>query len=228
MDEPCYSVPRRRTVMSIVTIRGQLGSGAPEIGRRIASRIHADYVDREIIAQVAERLEAKPEEVIAREMPPGSLLGRIAEALGHSYIADLGFSGAYLPAWQIPLGDTRYLQALESVIRELARSQPIVIRGRGSQFILRDHPDALHVLVVAPLDLRVKRVMQSGKLEEKAAKQEIARFDGSRHEFVKRYFDAEMEDPVYYDLIVNTQLFSFDAATSIIVDALRSKEEAAA
>ena len=43
--------------MSIVTIRGQLGSGAPEIGRKIAGRLHTDYVDREIIADVAARLQ---------------------------------------------------------------------------------------------------------------------------------------------------------------------------
>jgi cytidylate kinase len=210
--------------MSVVTIRGQLGSGAPEIGREIAARIHADYVDREVIAQVAERLQAKQEEVVAREMPPGSLWGRIAEALGRSYIADLGFGGAYLPAWQIPLGDIRYVQALESVIRDLAASQPIVIRGRGSQFILRDYPDAFHVLVVAPAELRVKRVMQDLRMEEKTARHEVERFDGSRHEFVKRYFEAEMEDPVHYDLVINTERSSFDIATSIIVDALRFRE----
>lgn len=210
--------------MSIVTIRGQLGSGAPEIGKAVAERIQADYVDREIIAQVAVRLEAKQEEVIAREMPPGSLLGRIAEALGHSYIADFGLAGAYLPAWQIPIGDTRYLQTLESVIRELARSQPIVIRGRGSQFILRDYPEAFHVLVVAPLELRVRRVMESLKVEEKIANQEVERFDSSRHEFIKRYFGAEMEDPVHYDVVVNTHRYSLDIAASIIVDALHLKD----
>ncbi|MBN2099433.1 MAG: cytidylate kinase-like family protein [Dehalococcoidia bacterium] len=211
--------------MSIVTIRGQLGSGAPEIGKQVAERIHADYVDREVIAQVAERLQAKQEEVIAREMPPGGLWGRIAEALGRSYIADLGFGGAYLPAWQIPVGDIRYLQALESVVRDLASIQPIVIRGRGSQFILRDHPEAFHVLVVAPVELRVKRVMHDLRVEEKTARHEVERFDSSRHEFVKRYFEAEMEDPVHYGLVINTERFSFDIATSIIVDALRLKGE---
>lgn len=210
--------------MSIVTIRGQLGSGAPEIGKEVAERIHADYVDREIIAQVAERMEAKQEEVTAREMPPGSLLGRIAEALEHSYIADFGLAGAFLPAWQIPVGDDRYLQTLESVIRELATGQPVVIRGRGSQFILRGYPEALHVLVVAPLGLRVRRVMEDLMVEEKAAKREIERFDSSRHEFIKRYFDAEMEDPAHYDLVISTERFSFKIAASVIVDALRFRE----
>ncbi|MGA2959089.1 MAG: cytidylate kinase-like family protein [Thermodesulfobacteriota bacterium] len=209
--------------MSVVTIRGQLGSGAPEIGKQVAERLHADYIDREIIAKVAARLQRQEAEVGEKEMPASSLLGRIAEALEYSYASDVGSAGAYLPTWEIPLNDARYLQALESVVRELARSPSIVIRGRGSQFILKDHPATLHVLVVAPLEVRLKRVMEDLKLDQKAAKQEIERFDNSRHEFIKRYFHAEMEDPAYYDLVINTERFSFQASTSIIVDALAFK-----
>ena len=89
--------------MSVVTIRGQLGSGAPEVGRHIAGRLHTDYVDREIIAEVAARLHRQEQEVLAKEMPPSSLLGRIAEALGHNYAFGDGLSGAYLPLGKIPL-----------------------------------------------------------------------------------------------------------------------------
>ena len=80
------------------------------------------------------------------------------------------------------------LATMESVVRELARSQAIVIRGRGSHFILKDYPGALHVLVVAPLEVRVMRVMEDLKLDQEAAKQEIARVDNSNRQFVKRYF----------------------------------------
>ena len=52
-------------------------------------------------------------------------------------------TGAYVPVWEIPLDDTSYLVGLESVIKELASSQSIVIRGRGSQFILKDYPGTL-------------------------------------------------------------------------------------
>ena len=56
--------------MSIVTIRGQLESGATEVGKQVADRLHADYVDQEIIAEVAARLHRKEQEVIEKEMPP--------------------------------------------------------------------------------------------------------------------------------------------------------------
>jgi cytidylate kinase len=210
--------------MSLITIRGQMGSGAPEIGKHVADRLHANYVDREIIAEVAARLHRQEKDVIAKEMPPSSLLGRIAEALEHAAPFGVGFEGAYLPTWEIPLNDTRYLQALKSVVRELAQSQSLVIYGRGGQFILGDYSQALHVLVVAPLEVRVKRVMQNLKLNQETAKQEIARFESSTRQFIKRYFQAELEDPVYYDLVINTKSLSFEDAASVVVDALSSKE----
>jgi cytidylate kinase len=213
--------------MPVVTIRGQLGGGAPEIGRLIADKLHADYVDREIIAEVAALLKRREQEVVDKEMPPTSLFGRIEEAMSRHYAVGAGvpvFQGAYLPTWEIPVDDTRYLQGLESVVKELARSQSIVIRGRGSQFILKDYPGTLHILVVAPLEMRVKRVMENMKLDEETARKEIARFDGSRREFIKRYFQAELEDPAHYDLVINTEHLSFESAASIVVGAVPLKE----
>ncbi len=213
--------------MPVVTIRGQLGSGAAETGREVAERLQADYVDREIIAEVAARLRRQEQEVIDKEMPPSTLLGRIVEALGTGYVFGDGMAGAYLPVGQIPLHDDRYLGALESVVRELVRSRgkPLVILGRGSQFILKDSPGILHVLAVAPLEVRMKRVMQDLKLDPEAARQEITRYDNSLREFFKRYFKVEPEEPVHYDLVINTGRFSFQAAASIVVDALSFKDK---
>jgi cytidylate kinase len=204
--------------MSIVTIRGELGSGAPEIGKQVAGKLNADYVDREIIAQVAAQVGESEQKVAAKEMPPSTLFGRIAEALSRDATIS---EGAYLPAWQIPLDDFSYLAGLRSVIKELAQSQPIVIRGRGSQFILRDYPGTFHVLVVAPLDVRLKRVMENMKSDEETARKEIARFDGSRREFTRRYFHAELEDPINYDLVVNTGHLTFEDAALLVVNAVR-------
>jgi cytidylate kinase len=210
--------------MSVVTIRGQCGSGAAEVGRQIADRLHVDYVDREIIAEVAARLHREEQEVVAKEMPPGSLLGRVVEALGRT--CGVGYEGAYLPLWQMPLDDARYFEALKSVVRELARSESLVILGRGSQFILKDYPGTLHVLLVAPIEFRVKRVMQDLKLKEEAAKQEIENFDKSSREFIKRYFQAEWEDPINYDLVINTEHLSYPAVASIVFDTASYKNGA--
>ncbi len=212
--------------MSVVTIRGQLGSGAPEIAKLVADKIGGDYVDRHIIAQVAERLNRESAEVRAKEQPPGTLLGRIAEALTRSspFDAGLGIEGAYLPSWELPVDDESYVRALKAVITALAQSPNIVIYGRGSQFILKDHPRAFHVLVVAPLDIRTKRVMAELGADERAARGEIDRIDGSSRAYIKRYFGGGLEDPIHYDLVVNTKRLSFEAAANIVGAGLDSRK----
>lgn len=213
--------------MPIITIRGQMGSGAPEIGRLLAERLGLDYIDREIIAEVANRLQRSEQDIVAKEMPPGSLLGRIAAVLTHGYFPGSGSEGRYLPmylpTWEMPLDDTRYIEELEHVIKTLADSRSMVIRGRGSQFILKDYPETIHILLIASLEIRLARVMDSQGIDKDTANREIQRFDNSRREFIKRYFKAELEDPKYYDLVINTQNLGYDAITSIITQALSLK-----
>jgi hypothetical protein len=75
--------------MSVVTIRGQAGGGSPQIGRLVADRLHVDYVDREIIAKVAEcvfrgKLAGVTEELghpVGGKWPPSrSKLARLMKA----------------------------------------------------------------------------------------------------------------------------------------------------
>ncbi|MDP2949009.1 MAG: cytidylate kinase-like family protein [Chloroflexota bacterium] len=91
------------------------------------------------------------------------------------------------------------------MIRELAEILSIVIRGRGSQFILKDHPRAFHVLTVALLPTRVGRVAASLKVDRRQARREISRFDRSRRAFIRHYFHADLEDPIHHDLVINTE-----------------------
>jgi len=96
--------------------------------------------------------------------------------------------------WEKPVNDARYISGLQSVIRDLAKSSSIVVRGRGVSLSSR-LPGILRVLIVAPLALRVKRVAESSKSDEQNAKKEIEKYDSSRREFIKRYFHEALENP---------------------------------
>jgi len=217
--------------MSVITIRGNLGSGAPEIGKLVAGKFHFDYVDREIIDKVAELLQGKKHDIEMKEMPPGSLSSRIGEALRRAYpttrkvglLPRWEYEDVSLPTWEKPLDDAHYFAGLQSVIRDLAQSSSIVIRGRGSQFILKDYPGTLRVLIVAPLQMRVKRVAESSKSDERNAKKEIENYDSSRREFIKKYFHAALENPLDFDLVINTELIAYENAAVIIANALPLK-----
>ncbi len=208
--------------MPIITIRGEYASGVSEIGKQVSQRLGVDYVDRKIIAEVAARLQRGEQIIEEKETPPGNILGRVAQALS---IAGMDYSVSYIPAEDIPVDDTRYLEALKSVITELARSKSIIIRGRGSQFILKDYPDALHIYLVAPLEIRLKRVMERLKINEEKARQEITKWDNSHREFTKRYFKASVENPLCYDLVINTGKIDYDTAASIIIEAQIKKDQ---
>ena len=210
--------------MTVITIRGTLGSGATPIGRLVADRIHGDYVDREIIAQVAQRLRLEQEQVVAKEEPPSGIWARIAHALERSMAYGSAFDGVYAPVWEVPLDDANYLSTLRSVITELAQHPSIVIKGRGSQFILKGHPAAFHVLVVRPPEFRLQRVMEQMKLGREAAKREMDRYDSSRRTFTKQYFGADREDPIHYDLTISTERLSFEAADQLIVQGAALKQ----
>jgi cytidylate kinase len=210
--------------MPIITIRGTTGSGTPETGELIARKLGIDYVDQKIIADVAERLRTSSESVAKKELPASTFLGRVAEAIRTSYAFDGGYADVSLPMWGMPLDDSNYLLGLEHVISEMAKSRSIVIRGRGSHLILKDFPAAFHIMVVAPLALRVKRVMEEMNLDEKEARSQIKRLDNGNREFVKKYFNAEIEDLKDYDLVINTGSLSFEAAASIVVNAVPLKE----
>ena len=120
--------------MSVVTIRGQLGGGATEIGKLVARSIGAEYVDREIIASIAEKVNREGKEIAAKEMPPGSFLGRLVDAIAGAAARGAGYQTIYLDTYEMPLEDRPYINALTDVIKNLAEMPSIVIRGRGSQY----------------------------------------------------------------------------------------------
>ena len=136
--------------MPVITIHGKEASGVLEIGKMVAKELQIDYVDNRVIADVAERLHRHELDVGKRNPRQERIRALIAVALSMSggslsqdYNSDNG-EMFYLPMemypWEVPLDDKVYLQNLKLVIVELAKNGMIVIRGRGSQFILKDFP----------------------------------------------------------------------------------------
>ena len=69
----------------------------------------------------------------------------------------------------------------------------------------------------------MRRVAESSKSDERTAKKEIENYDSGRREFIKKYFHAALENPLDFDLVINTELVTFEDAAVIIANALPLK-----
>ncbi len=166
--------------MAAITISRQLGSLGDEVAQAIAERLKYRVVSRDVINQAA----------ICCGTP------EIALAL----IDDLGLFGI-----RISTKDRNdFLETIKKFMDELAAQGGVIIVGRAGQIILRDHPNVLHVKVIAPAFLRAKRIAALLNISIDAAKAQIQASDRSRRSYLKKFYHARWDDPELYDLIVNT------------------------
>ena len=115
-----------------------------------------------------------------------------------------------------------YVRMVGMVIRDLAREGRVIIVGRGSQVLLKDHPAALHVQIIAPFWHRVKRIMEREGLERRAAVSRVRTSDRARADYLRRYHNVHWLDPQLYDLVINTDKVPVEVAVKLIVEASRA------
>lgn len=183
-------------MMTAITISRQLGSLGDEVGQAVAKRLDYTLVSREVTNQAASRAHA-PEVALAT-------------------IDDLGLLNIR-PSQK----DRRaYQQAVKKVMEELAEAGKIVIIGRAGQVILREHPNVLHVKVIAPAELRAERLALGQEISLENARAQVEASDKARKNYLRRYYRVRWDDPDLYDLIVNTARLGPDEAACLICQAL--------
>jgi cytidylate kinase len=206
-----------------VTVSRQYASGGGEIAQQVAEELHCSVLDREIIHEVSQRL-GLPEDVVSEHDERGeTLIGRLVNALRVSYpdaatMPDL----SDLPGDVPDLPNRSYVQVIEQVIQEATRAGNAVIVGRGSQFVLRNHPRALHVHVFAPFEIRVQAVLAEGSARNRQEAERIVRdFDGARARYARHFYHADWLSAEHYHLMVNSGLLEQSTAVDLIVMAAR-------
>jgi cytidylate kinase len=106
---------------------------------------------------------------------------------------------------------------IETVLR-LATLGNVVLVGMGANLITAKLKHVLHVRLVAPLDRRLRHAEQYYHLNPKDAVEFVRKHDLARRRFVRRYFNADIEDPLGYDLTINTGQLGFAEAARIIAE----------
>ena len=107
-------------------------------------------------------------------------------------------------------------------ILHLAALGNVVVVGRGANIITRDLDQAFHVRLVASFDERVARTREREHLDGQAAERFVRRTDDGRRRYVKKYYGEDIEDPLLYHVVINTDRVSVSEAARMIADAVSS------
>ncbi len=228
--------------MAVIALGGLTGGGGRVLGPLVARRLGADYVDRLILTDVAREVGATVEALHQREERPptrGEKFGKVLQRiLERSAVTGVGgdpyfgpgitpfLSEEYedLPQPTITRGheleDERYIEAISTVMREVAASGNAVIVGRGGYIILRDNPEVLRVGVVADFEDRVLTIMGREHLEHDEAERVILDRDEARALYFQRFFGIdEPDNPVLYHLVINSSAVDMEYAAAVVIEA---------
>jgi cytidylate kinase len=231
--------------MPVVTVSGTMGSGAREVARLAADILVIDYVDQQILVDAAQRLGVSARVVAQRDEHVRSFGERLASLLStfleRSAAAGIGDPLMGAGGLEVLLGrsygdltkspehevdDALYMKTVTAIIRELGQRGDIVILGRGSHLLLREHPIALHVLTAAPLEVRVQRFAEREGLSSQEAAKRVHDLDRGRAAFHHKFFKVEADDPACYDLAIDTSRLSSEVAAQLVAEAARARETA--
>jgi cytidylate kinase len=203
--------------VAVVTLSRQFGAGGLRVAPALAKELGFRLVDREIAEETARRIGLDPRIIASLdERTPA-----IVEELGQVLAA--GPPVAPLPEPELGVDDRALAETTRTVIDSLADAGGYVIVGRGGQAALGDREDACHLALVADLAFRIRRVMEWQGVDEDRARDLCTRHDAERAAYVRKYYGADIADPLRYDAVLNTARLGIGGATEAAVGVARRK-----
>ena len=182
--------------MAIITVSRQTGSLGDEIARVTAEKLGYGYIEK-------------------------SQISKALSALGFSLSDIEKYDEKKLSIWQNLTTQKKLLAYLfQAAVNELAARGNVVIVGRGGQVILKGVPGVLHVRIIAPSAIRIKRLAEKNQFEEKTAERFTRQHDLDSSGFLSTYFGTSWDDSELYDLVINTRAMTLNESVELIVHAV--------
>lgn len=178
--------------MSVIAISESMGSLGIEIGRTVAASLGHEFAERDIITKAADRFGEDVARVshAAEERP--TLLERFTAAQG------------------------RFASYVHATVQEMAARDNIVLVGLASTIILADAPHTLRVRVTGSESRRAERLAQEQALAPAAALHQVHESDRERAGRVRFLYHVDWEDPLLYDLVINTDRTDVAEAAQLV------------
>jgi len=110
---------------------------------------------------------------------------------------------------------------VSETILHLAMMGGSIVMGRGANFVTRHFKQGFHVRLIGSYRKRVNRAAHFYGLSERLAETFVKKEDGARKRFVSESFDAEIDDPLAYDLVINTDRMDYEMAAGLILKGIQ-------
>jgi cytidylate kinase len=194
---------RKKARLPVITVSLEPGAGGCFIGEQVAKRLGFDFFHRDIIHRISESAEISTAviESLEKERLSG-LQDFIASLVEEHYIHP-----------------SIYLGHLLKVVGTIGEHGWAVIVGRGANFIISPK-DRFAVRIIAPLEMRIENVARRFNVSKDIAKRRVLIRENRRSAFVHQSFNADIADPIHYDLVINTSQMSIETAVDAIAGAL--------
>lgn len=209
-----YQKRETTTIRPTITISRAEGAGGHTVASNLADYLqnktysHEEWTifDRNLIEKVIE--EFKHQRHIAEFMDEAhkSMITDAFEEL----------IGLHPSKWKL-------IEQTNVTILRIAQKGNVIIVGRGANVITKDLENTFHVRLVGSFEKRVKQVQKVYNLSEKEAENFIKKEDEDRRRYLKDNFGRDIDDPLLYHIIINTDLVSFEETTRLIGDAVISR-----
>jgi len=199
----------KREQLPFVTLSRQAGAGGISVGKLLRDKLEIVNedgckwmcFDRDLLR-----------EVINEHDLPQDLAGYMDETQYNAFLKWMDDAFSHKPTWSMLVRKT------SETIRHLAHRGHVIIVGRGSSIVTRSLQSGVHVRLVGSPEKRLLHLREYYRLDLDEAQQVADREDRGRAQYFKDHFGRDIDDACLYDLVLNTDLISYERAADIICD----------
>lgn len=193
----------------VITVARSYGSDGCAIAERLAKELSIRYLDKDLLSLVS------VESGISEE-----LLEKVDEKV------KTGFWGAgkdkrYDPEIDQPdiddvVSEQNLFRYQARTIRNLAEKESFVIIGRAADYVLANHMHVFSVNIQAPFEDCVDGIMKRQFVDARTAIRDIRRINKERMAFYRAYTGRDWNDPLNYDMCINSARFTQEESVALI------------
>lgn len=193
----------------IITIGRQYASMGSEIGAKLSEMTGIPCYDRDALVAIAQKHGIPPETFEkADEQATSSFLYSLAMSSYSGNIAHFGMNDHILT--------DRVFNIQSSEMKKIADNGDCIIIGRCADDVLAEYEGLLKIFIHAPIEYRVKNLIEKQGMDENAARKRISKIDKKRASYYNFYTGKGWGDPKNYNMNIDSSLLGVDGTAKMI------------